>query len=271
MGGPDRDIAQAKAFIAPHGYQRHRPEVTLLYQLLAEHYPKFRDRRAAEGPALPRYVEDEFEAYLKCGLLEHGFLSGQVPRLPGREVGRVQLQAARLLPELRDFVARLAALVPKPRAHLTRYHGVFAPASPDRTGIVSKTRAVPANDRGEVSASDRRRSLSWAQRLKRVFASEIETCRRCGGRLRVIASIEAPALIERILEHLAATPSSSIPRIRAARRQSAICRSDGRFFAPGHRAATGASWLEVVRAGISSQKAKIQTRDRRDTGLAPPG
>jgi hypothetical protein len=28
-----------------------------------------------------------------------------------------------------DFIARLAALVPKPRVHLTRYHGVFAPHS----------------------------------------------------------------------------------------------------------------------------------------------
>lgn len=27
-----------------------------------------------------------------------------------------------------DFMARLAALVPRPRANLTRYHGVFAPA-----------------------------------------------------------------------------------------------------------------------------------------------
>src|SRR5690606_34802538 len=33
-------------------------------------------------------------------------------------------------------------------------------------------------------------------------SAEIETCRRCGGRLRVIASIEAPATIERILAHL---------------------------------------------------------------------
>lgn len=29
--------------------------------------------------------------------------------------------------ELQDFIARLAALVPGPRSHLTRYHGVFAP------------------------------------------------------------------------------------------------------------------------------------------------
>jgi len=45
-----------------------------LYRLVAEHYPRFRDRRAAEERPLPRYIEDEFEAYLKCGRLEHGFL-----------------------------------------------------------------------------------------------------------------------------------------------------------------------------------------------------
>jgi uncharacterized protein with PIN domain len=38
--------------------------------------------------------------------------------------------------------------------------------------------------------------------LKRVFAIEIERCLRCGGRLRVIASIEDEAVIERILDHL---------------------------------------------------------------------
>ena len=74
MVASNRDIAQAKDFIAPPGYSRHRPESTLLYGLIAEHYPKFRDRRAAEERPLPRYVEDEFEAYLKCGVLEHGFL-----------------------------------------------------------------------------------------------------------------------------------------------------------------------------------------------------
>ncbi len=29
-----------------------------------------------------------------------------------------------------DFIARLAALVPRPRAHLIRYHGLFAPVCP---------------------------------------------------------------------------------------------------------------------------------------------
>jgi hypothetical protein len=107
--------------------------------------------------------------------------------------------------EPEDFIARLAALVPKPRAHLTRYHGVFAPASPDRAKIVPGTRSAAATEPGEVSATDRQEAMSWAQRLRRVFAIDIETCRQCGGHLRVIASIEAPAVIERILDHLGHT------------------------------------------------------------------
>src|SRR5690606_31902022 len=77
-----------------------------------------------------------------------------------------------------------------------RYHGVFAPASPDRARVVPRTCAAVAGECGEASVTDRQRALTWAQRLKRVFAIEIETCRRCGGRLRVIASIEAPTTIE---------------------------------------------------------------------------
>ncbi len=71
--------------------------------------------------------------------------------------------------------------------------------------IVPRTRAAAATEPGEVSVSDRQRAMSWAQRLKRVFAIDIETCRQCGGRLRVIASIEQPAIIERILDHLGHT------------------------------------------------------------------
>jgi hypothetical protein len=43
--------------------------------------------------------------------------------------------------------------------------------------------------------------MTWMQRLKRVFAIDIETCQRCGGTLEVIASIEDPELIGRILAH----------------------------------------------------------------------
>jgi hypothetical protein len=43
--------------------------------------------------------------------------------------------------------------------------------------------------------------MRWAQRLKRVFGIEIEACVRCGARLKIVASIEAPGVIARILAH----------------------------------------------------------------------
>ena len=55
------------------GYARH-PEHTLLYRIVAQHYPAFVELLAGQGRPLPDYVREEFEAYLKCGRLEHGFL-----------------------------------------------------------------------------------------------------------------------------------------------------------------------------------------------------
>jgi hypothetical protein len=46
--------------------------------------------------------------------------------------------------------------------------------------------------------------MTWAQRLKRVFGIEIESCEQCGGAVKIIASIEDPQVIGRILEHLVA-------------------------------------------------------------------
>jgi hypothetical protein len=61
-------------FIDPPGYARHQPEETLLYRLVEQHYPTFLAAREAAGRPLPSHVRREFDAYLKCGRLEHGFL-----------------------------------------------------------------------------------------------------------------------------------------------------------------------------------------------------
>jgi len=55
-------------------YQRHRPEQTLLYQIVDEYYPAFAALMAEQGKELPGYVQREFEEFLQCGRLEHGFL-----------------------------------------------------------------------------------------------------------------------------------------------------------------------------------------------------
>ena len=65
---------EASAGIGAAVYGRHRPERTLLYQLVGDYYPALKAQLAAQGSALPGYVEREFDEYLKCGRLEHGFL-----------------------------------------------------------------------------------------------------------------------------------------------------------------------------------------------------
>jgi len=51
--------------------------------------------------------------------------------------------------------------------------------------------------------------MTWAKRLKRVFHIDVETCDKCGGDGRIIASIEDPAVILKILAHLDNTASSA--------------------------------------------------------------
>ena len=108
-----------------------------------------------------------------------------------------------------DFIARLAALVPKPRVNLTRFHGVFAPNSKHRVQVTPAKRGKGEKQlSGEVTSwlektpDERHRVMTWMQRLKRVFSIDIEICERCGGQVKVIASIEAPTVIEQILKHL---------------------------------------------------------------------
>ena len=53
--------------------------------------------------------------------------------------------------------------------------------------------------------------MNWARRLKRVFRIEIEGCTRCGGALKIIASIEEPQVIAKILSHLERTAPDQYP------------------------------------------------------------
>jgi ribosomal protein S27E len=55
-------------------YKRHKPEETLLYQIIDIYYAQFVEHMAQQDKGLPKYVLSEFEEYLKCGRLEHGFL-----------------------------------------------------------------------------------------------------------------------------------------------------------------------------------------------------
>ncbi len=56
-------------------YERRRPEEPVLYQLVQDHLETFLAQVEAEtGAGLPDFVKEEFEAFLECGILPHGFL-----------------------------------------------------------------------------------------------------------------------------------------------------------------------------------------------------
>jgi ribosomal protein S27E len=350
-------------------YERHKPEQTLLYQIIEKYYPQFLSHMGQQDKYLPKYVRSEFEAYLKCGRLEYGFLRvrcedchhehpvafsckrrgfcpscgarrmaesaallvddvlphehirqwvlsfpfqlrflfASYPHIMGKVLGivyrtlathitkkvgynkqtartkglyladhctygraglasgcaanvagfslhagvmssaqdrgklerlcryitrsgvsekrlaittygkvRYQLKTpyrggttgdrrSHAIFEPLDFIARLAALVPKPRVNLTRFHGVFAPNSRHRVTITpalrNKTKqALPTGQ--EKKRAQKHQSMTWAQRLKRVFNIDIKTCEQCGGAVKVIASIEDPLVVQKILSHL---------------------------------------------------------------------
>jgi hypothetical protein len=54
-------------------------------------------------------------------------------------------------------------------------------------------------------------AMSWARRLKRVFGVEIERCTGCGGQLKIIARIEEPQLMAKILSHLECAAAQQCP------------------------------------------------------------
>jgi hypothetical protein len=105
-----------------------------------------------------------------------------------------------------DFLARLASLVPKPRVNLTRYHGILAPHARERSLITPATRraAHKTAEQHSRSPAQHRQRMTWAERLRRVFNIDVSLCERCGGTARIIACIENPEVIRRILTHLTA-------------------------------------------------------------------
>ena len=66
--------AAATAQATAPSYARHVPERTLLYAPVPAHYPDFIAHLEAEDRSLPKHVQEEFEEYLRCGVLDHGFL-----------------------------------------------------------------------------------------------------------------------------------------------------------------------------------------------------
>ena len=121
-----------------------------------------------------------------------------------------------------EFLDRLADLIPQPRKHRHRYHGVFAPNHPLRpavtalaVGNVGKQRDATTGGHADgrhategcCNTHEKPRShdtsrIAWAKLMALVGEEFPLLCPGCGGDIRLIAFITEPGPIRKILTHL---------------------------------------------------------------------
>ena len=121
-----------------------------------------------------------------------------------------------------EFLDRLADLVPPPRKHRHRYHGVFAPNHKLRRAVtalaignIGKRREAATgghaaggqptggccDTQAKLRSHDTSR-IAWAKLMARVGEEFPLQCPACGGDIRLIAFITEPGPIRKILTHL---------------------------------------------------------------------
>ncbi len=116
-------------------------------------------------------------------------------RLEQRPDGRLAYRMRRRAPDGSTHLVltpiallkKLAALIPPPRVHHVRFHGVFGPASRLRPRVTALAKELPSFEESDrdvwraANPSSRRRAsrLDWAALLKRVYEIDILRCVRC--------------------------------------------------------------------------------------------
>ena len=102
-----------------------------------------------------------------------------------------------------DLVARLVGVVPPPRFHMLRYHGVLAahakaraegvpgraasaPSEPVQLGLGFEAASASEVEGESASTSERASRHPWAWLLARVFAVDVTVCPHSRGRMRLV-------------------------------------------------------------------------------------
>ncbi len=121
-----------------------------------------------------------------------------------------------------DFIGRLCALIPPPRVHMTRYHGVLAGRASARAEVVFGRAPPPAeaqlplftpSDLPPLAPPPPPSRHPWPWLLKSVFAVDIETCPvpGCGGRMRLVELATEPDDIARVMAELSGDDAARAP------------------------------------------------------------
>jgi hypothetical protein len=116
-----------------------------------------------------------------------------------------------------DLIGRLVALVPPPRFHLIRYHGVLAANAKLRSRIVpaptetNRPAQLQLFDETPDYLDGSKYRLAWAALLKRTFREDLEVCIRCGGRVRIVQYATEPEDLRPLLGRFGEPLEAPVP------------------------------------------------------------
>ncbi len=155
-----------------------------------------------------------------------------------------------------ECLARGVDHVPERDATRIRYYGAFATrwrVGWWRRGIV-RMNAPQAEPSGSAPAADgpalRARRRRWAERLRRVYAVDVEGCPRCGGAARILGFVTPSAGVRRMLAHLERRGIEARAGPWAGAAAAPGCRGASRW-RPKQRPGSRSGWLACAsgRAG----------------------
>jgi hypothetical protein len=95
-----------------------------------------------------------------------------------------------------EWLARMTNHIPDPGKHRTHFYNYYANRS---RGDRSPEEPAEAKVEGEP-AKKRRCSASWARLIAKVFQADPLTCKKCGGKLKIVAYLHDQVSIKQILD-----------------------------------------------------------------------
>ena len=127
-----------------------------------------------------------------------------------------------------ELVEKLVALVPPPRIHTVRFHGILAPHAKNRSKVAKSRKDIKEEaeknmkkDSQSGNPEVKKYKMTWARMLKRVFNVDVEVCSCCGGKTKIIGPVLEKSAIRKILIHIGADPDP--PEISPPRYEQLAC------------------------------------------------
>ena len=125
-----------------------------------------------------------------------------------------------LVMEALEFISRLILHIPDPQERMVTYCGPYANASKHRRSPAQSpdtgAGSAPVPEPEETTPFERKLSVRWAQLIKQTWLEDPLLCPNCGQKMRIVAFITDPMVVDMILRHLKWKPGQPAPtNIRA--------------------------------------------------------